>query len=63
MQINKKGNSNIDPKIYYRKIDPGAVDFTSGFSREKQHTVGKQITVGQLIEDQIIMTVSKAMIK
>ena len=27
-------------KIYDEKIDPGAVDFTSGFSREKQHTVG-----------------------
>ena len=34
MQINKKANSNIDLKIYDEKIDPGAVDFTSGFSRE-----------------------------
>ena len=45
-------------KIYDEKIDPGVVDFTSGFSREKEQTVGKQITVGQLIEPQIIMTIS-----
>ena len=34
MQINKKANINIDLKIYDEKIDPGPVDFTSGFSRE-----------------------------
>ena len=28
----------------YEKEDLGAVGFTSGFSREKQQTVGKQIT-------------------
>ena len=50
-----------DLKTISQKIDPGAIDFTSGFSREK-HTVGKQITVEQLIVDQIIMTISKAMI-
>ena len=45
------------------KIDPGAIGFTSGFSQEhKYFTVGKQITVGQLIEQQIIMAASKAMI-
>ena len=33
------------------RIDPGAIGFTSGFFREhKYSTVGKQITVGQLIE-------------
>ena len=37
MQINKKTNSNIDLKIYDEKIDPGAIDFTSGFSREIAH--------------------------
>ena len=31
---NKKANSNIDLKIYDEKIDPGAVDFPSGFPRE-----------------------------
>ena len=34
MQI-KKANSDVDLKVYDGKIDPGAVDFTSGFSREK----------------------------
>ena len=43
----------------YEKEDPGAVDFTSGFSRERWQTVGKQITVGQLIELQINMTISR----
>ena len=32
------------------KIDPGAILFTRGFSLERKHTVGKQITVEQLIE-------------
>ena len=59
MQINKKANSNIDLKVYNDKIDPGAVDFTTSFSREKQHMMGKQITVGQLIKLQIIMTISR----
>ena len=35
MQIKKKANSDIDLKIFDGKIDPGFVDFTSGFSREK----------------------------
>ena len=35
MQRNKKTNSKIDLKVYDEKIDPGAVDFTSGFSQEK----------------------------
>ena len=29
-----QANSNADLKMYDGKIDPGAVDFTSGFSRE-----------------------------
>ena len=52
-------NSNIDLKIYDEKIYSGAVDFTSGFSLEKYHAEGKQITVGQLIELQIIMMISR----
>ena len=44
-------------------IDLGAIGFTSGFSQEhKYSTVGKQITIGQLIEEKIIMTISKSMI-
>ena len=42
------------------KIDPGAIGFTSGFSQEhKYSTVGEQITVEQLIEKRIIMTLSR----
>ena len=33
MQINKKANNNVDLKVYDGKIDPGAIDFTSGFSQ------------------------------
>ena len=41
------------------KIDPGAIGFSSGFSLEhKYSTVGEQITVGQLIELQIVMMIS-----
>ena len=47
MQIKEKANINIDEnidlKIYDGKIDPGAVNFTSGFSQEIAHG-------GQLIE-------------
>ena len=42
------------------RIDPGAIGFTSGFSQEhKDSTVGEQITVEQLIEKRIIMTLSR----
>ena len=44
------------------KIDPGAIVFTRGFSLERKHTVGKQITVEQLIEKRKVMKISKAMI-
>ena len=43
-----------------KKIDPGAIGFTSGFSREhKYSTVGEQITVKQLIELSIVMRISR----
>jgi hypothetical protein len=41
------------------KKTPGAVDFTGGFSQENSNAMGKQITVGKLIELQIIMTISR----
>ena len=42
------------------KIDPGAIDFTSGFSQDhKYSTVGEQITVEQLIKKRIIMRISR----
>ena len=34
MKIKAKENRNIELKIYDKKIDPGAVDVTSGLSRE-----------------------------
>ena len=53
-----QGKSRSQMQIY-EKEDPGVVVFTSGFSREKWQTVGKRITVGKLIELQIIMTISR----
>ena len=38
MQMNKKANSNVDRKVYDRKIDPGVVGFTSGFSQQIAHS-------------------------
>ena len=39
------------------KDRPGAIVFTRGFSLERKHTVGKQITVEQLIEKRIVIMV------
>ena len=42
------------------KIDPGAIGFTSGFSREHKYSmVGEQITVEQLTELSIVMRISR----
>ena len=42
------------------KIDPGAIDFTSGFSQEhKYFTVGEQSTIEQLTELSIVMRISR----
>ena len=42
------------------KIDPRAICFTSGFSREhKYSTVGEQMTVEQLTELSIVMRISR----
>ena len=42
------------------KDRPGAIGFTSGFSQDSiSITVGEQITVEQLIENQIIMRLSR----
>ena len=50
-------------KIYLcpmMNIDPGAIGFTSGFSREhKYSTVGEQITIEQLTELSIVMRISR----
>ena len=43
-----------------RRIDPGAIGFTSGLYREhKYSTVGEQITVEQLTELSIVMRISR----
>ena len=42
------------------RIDPGAIGFISGFSQEhKYSTVGEQITVEQLTELSIVMSISR----
>ena len=42
------------------RIDPWAIDVTSGFSQEhKYSTVGEQITVEQLTELSIVMRISR----
>ena len=42
------------------KIDPGAIGFTSGFSREHKYSiVGEQIIVEQLTELSIVMRISR----
>ena len=47
-------------EIDMMRIDPGAIGFTSGFSQEHEYsTVGKQITIEQLIELCIIMRISR----
>ena len=47
-------------KINMMKIDPGAIGFTSGFSKEhKYFTMGEQITVEPLTELSIVMRISR----
>ena len=42
------------------KIEPGAIGYTSDFSREHKYpTVGEQITVEQLTELSIVMRISR----
>ena len=42
------------------KIDPGAIDFTCGFTQEhKYFTVGERITIEQLTELRIVMRISR----
>ena len=42
------------------RIDPGDIGFTSGFSQEHRYsTVGEKITVEQLTELSIVMSISR----
>ena len=55
---NKASNKAI--KIDMMRIDPGAMGFNSGFSQEHRYsTVGEQITVEQLTELSIVMSISR----
>ena len=55
---NKASNKVIE--IYMMRIDPGTIGFTSGFSQEHRYsTVGEQITVEQLTELSIVMSISR----
>ena len=55
---NKASNKAIE--IDMMRIDPGAIDFTSGFSQEHRYsTVGEQITVEQLTELSIVLRISR----
>ena len=47
-------------EIDMMRIGPGAIGFTSGFSQEHRYsTVGEQITVEQLAELSIVMSISR----
>ena len=47
-------------EIDMMRVDPGAIGFTSGFSQEHRYsTVGEQITVEQLTELSIVMSISR----
>ena len=56
----KNKASNKLMEIDMMRIDPGAIGFTSGFSQEHRYsTVGEQITVEQLTELSIVMSISR----
>ena len=56
----KNKASNKVMEIDMMRIDSGAIGFTSGFSQEhKYSTVGEQITVKQLTELSIVMSISR----
>ena len=56
----KNKASNKVMEIDMMRIDPGAIGFTSGFSQAHRYsTVGEQITVEQLTELSIVMSISR----
>ena len=58
-QSKNKANNKV-MEIDMMRIDPGAIGFTSGFSQEhKYSTVGEKITVEQLTELSIVMSISR----
>ena len=61
MKSKSKRQSKIKVmEIDMMRIDPGAIGFTSGFSREHKFSmVGEQITVEQLTKLSIVMKISR----
>ena len=58
-QSKKKASIKV-MEIDMMRIDPGAIGLTSDFSQEhKYSTVGEQITVEQLTELSIVMSISR----
>ena len=56
----KNKGSNKAIEIDMMRIDPGTIGFTSGFSQEHKYSiVGEQITVEQLTELSIVMSISR----
>ena len=56
----KRQSKIIVMKINMMRIDSRAIGFTSGFSQEHRYsTVGEQITVEQLTELSIVMSISR----
>ena len=60
MYIGITSEKSRSQRQIYENGDPGPIGFTSGFSREhKYSTVGAQITVEQLTELSIVMSISR----
>ena len=58
-QSKNKANNKV-MEIDMMRIDPGAIGFTSGFSQEHKYSmVGEQITVDQLTQLSIVMSISR----
>ena len=63
MKIKRQSKNKASIKVMeidMMRIDPGAIGFTSGFSQEHKYSaVDEQITVEQLIELSIVMSISR----
>ena len=63
MKIKRQSKNKASIKVMeidMMRIDPGAIGFARGFSQEhKYSTVGEQITVEQLTELSIVMSISR----
>ena len=58
-QSKNKANNKV-MEIDMMRIDPGSIGYNSGFSQEHRYSmVGEQITVEQLTELSIVMSISR----